>query len=145
MSIDRAILMARNKRIDRKWDTTHWLIDWHGTICEGSYDPHVLSMQFYPKAVEALQALTARSDFRFILWTSSYSNAIHPFMRRLQEDHGIHVDFVNQNPEVQNTDTGKFNLKPYCDIIIDDKAGFDPLTEWSIVLDWCNNIDRWYG
>jgi len=35
-----------------------------------------------------------------------------------------------------NSDLGYYDKKPYFNVLLDDKAGFDPATEWPAILKW---------
>lgn len=132
MSVLKAIARARNRRYEKGWDKTYWLIDWHDTMAQGSYDKDKLSVNFYPFALEVLQHLSNMPDQRLIIWTSSYPEDIMDFLQVLS-GMGVSFDYHNGNPEVTNTNFGYFNEKPYFDIIVDDKAGFDADTDWELI------------
>ena len=89
----------------------------------------------YDNAKEALQLLTKRKEVKLILFTSSYPPAILPVVE-MMEDNEIFFDYLNENPEVENTATGYFNDKFYYNIFLDDKAGFDPYEDWQAILDF---------
>jgi hypothetical protein len=57
--------------------------------------------------------------------------------------HGIHVDHYNCNPDEKNTPYADFSLKPYFNILIDDKAGFDPNTDWDGIRKTLIRIGLW--
>lgn len=45
---------------------------------------------------------------------------------------------VNSNPDEKDTKTGDFSKKFYFNILLDDRAGFQPETDW---LEICRIID----
>ena len=47
----------------------------------------------------------------------------------------IHFDYVNKNPEVTNAGYGFYDHKPYFNVLFEDKAGFDPFTDWKKVIE----------
>lgn len=126
----------------RKWDTLYVLIDVHGVIIPGSWhkanDFRFISEDCLP----VLQWFTKRKDIKLILWTSSYTSEIVGIIEWLQK-HGITVDYVNRNPECQNTTYADFEHKPYFNILIDDKAGFEPKTDWNEIKMQLIEIGEW--
>ena len=51
-------------------------------------------------------------------------------------EYNIKIDFFNNNPEAKNTEYGDFTVKPYYNILLDDKAGFDPEEDWRIIYNF---------
>jgi len=47
---------------------------------------------------------------------------------------------VNENPEVLNLKYGCYDKKPYFNVVFEDKAGFDPMTDWLLVKGLLENI-----
>lgn len=130
--IKRAIDQALTKARERNWDTITIAVDWHDTICKSTYGETAL--EFYEGALVALRKLSKQEDIKLILFTSSYDVPVAEFLTICEEQHEIFFDYVNCNPEVENTEYGDFSRKFYYDILVDDKAGFDPLTEWVDLL-----------
>ncbi|KKN04190.1 hypothetical protein LCGC14_1099810, partial [marine sediment metagenome] len=74
--------------------------------------------------------LSDREDIRLILYTSSYPDQRQNYIDQLAEL-GIEFDYINENPEIRSyEDFGYYEEKPYFDVYLDDKAGFDPEDEW---------------
>ena len=129
-----AIHNAIKKAKQRGWDTTYWSIDIHDTIVEGNYKTNDIPTTFYPFAKEVLQLLTQREDVKLILFTCSHPHEIDQYIQFF-ESNGIHFDYINENPEVQ-TDLngyGNYDKKFYFNVLMDDKAGFNPLLEWEAI------------
>lgn len=127
----RAIHNAFKKAKERGWNKTFWAIDIHDTIVEGNYKTNDIPTQFYPFAKETLQLLTQRDDVKLILFTCSHPHEIEQYIK-LFEENEIHFDYINENPEVQ-TDLdsyGNYDKKFYFNVLMDDKAGFNPMLEW---------------
>jgi hypothetical protein len=59
------------------------------------------------------------------------------------KDNWINIDYINSNPDVVNTEYGDFSRKPYFNIIIDDKAGFEPETDWWRFEAELKSIGQW--
>lgn len=136
MSIQNAITKAFNNARERNWDTLYFAIDVHDTIVmSDSRIGKEPELEFCtPCCKEALRLLSNIHCIRTILFTSSYPKHIKHIAGWLK-DNNIHVDYLNENPECLNTKTGYFDKKFYYNVIIDDKAGFDPYTDWEIVLE----------
>ena len=130
-SIETAILTAQK----RKWDKTYWAIDIHGTILEPNYEFHNLPKKFYPLAKETLQLLSQKKDICLILYTCSHPSEIVDYLQ-LFKSLNIDFQYINKNPEVQSKDYGYFEDKFYFNVLLDDKAGFNPFTEWNLIHQW---------
>ena len=116
---------------ERNWDTVYWAIDLHGTVIESNYQTGTYSY-ISEEAKLALQAISALPETKLILWSSMYGPDQANIMELFRLD-GIKVDWFNENPEAENTNSGCFNQKFYFSVLVDDKAGFDP-SEWSAVM-----------
>lgn len=115
------------KQIKNKWYESYFLIDMHGVITRPHHNK--LMLDLYPYALESLSLLTNRSDIRMILYTSSHEFQILYYIRQL-EKLGVEFDYINVNPEIGEDDFGCYKHKPYFDVYLDDKAGFDAEIEW---------------
>jgi hypothetical protein len=124
-------------KVKRNWDKTYWFFDIHGTILKPNYQYGNTPKDFYPYAVETLQFLTKLPDVEMIIYTCSHPHEIKEYIK-LFADSGIVFKFVNENPEVptQVDGYGCYDKKPYMNVLFEDKAGFDPETEWKEVLDF---------
>ena len=111
------------------WDKIYWAIDLHDTLFKGKYasDQEIV---LYPYAKEVLQALTLRKDTKLIAFTCSYALDFKRTNLKLQEKYGICFDYLNENPECDDTAYASFAKKPYFNILLDDKAGFDGEQDW---------------
>lgn len=127
----------------RGWDRTYWFFDIHGTILKPNYQYGNTPKDFYPYAVETLQFLTKLPDVILTIYTCSHPNEIQEYIQ-LFEVHGIKFNYINKNPEVEtdNTGYGCYDDKPYMNVLFEDKAGFEPETEWLEVL---NLLKEKYG
>ena len=125
------IIEAFKVKQERNWDTVYFLIDVHGTIFKKSYDNDA-PLEYYPYAKEALQEMTKRNDVFMILWTCSHQEQIDTFMQKLIED-DIFFESTNFNPEIEDNEISCYESKPYCNVGIDDKFGFNP-DEWKQIL-----------
>ena len=121
-----AIDKEMKKALSRGWDKIYVFIDFHETIMVPDYQADLPEVEYYPGAMELLRYLTHRGDICLITWTCSHPHQTEGYLGRMEED-DIRFDYVNENPEVK---TGKkygyHETKPYCNILLDDKAGVMP-------------------
>lgn len=119
----------------RNWDKTYWFVDLHGTVLKPNYTAGKVPTEFYPYAKETLQLLTKMDDVSLVMFTCSHPNEIIEYVNFFSQ-HNITFNYINLNPEVK-TDLngyGCYDTKPYMNVLFEDKAGFDPETEWEEVL-----------
>lgn len=121
----------------RNWDKTYWFFDIHGTILKPNYEYGNTPKDFYPYAIETLQFLTKLPDVEMIIYTCSHPHEIQEYIK-LFADSRITFKYINENPEVptQVDGYGCYDKKPYMNVLFEDKAGFDPETEWKEVLEF---------
>ena len=59
---------------------------------------------------------------------------VRPIFVNIKKD-GIEFSYINENPEVAGkTEWGDFDTKMYANVLLDDKAGFDPEEDWHALL-----------
>lgn len=144
--ISRAIETAFKKKITRGWDKwprMFWAIDLHDVIIPGTYTRNNENKQLYPFAEEVLQWLTNREDMCLILYTSSHRDSIDNILIWLYDNYGVKFDYVNANPECDNSSLCDFSQKFYFDIMLEDKAGFNGMEDWKKIKEALINIDEW--
>lgn len=129
-------------RPKRGWKTIYWLVDVHGVIIPGSWHRENDFQFISPIAPQVLRWISHRLDQKLILWTSSYNSEVDNIIKWLNE-HFITVDFVNENPLEEHTKYADFSRKPYFNILLDDKAGMDPKTDWKIIQETLREIGEW--
>lgn len=127
---DRACKRAQEKN----WDCIYVAVDWHDTMCKSTYGS-AASLEFYDKCLTALYKMSKNPHIRLILYTSSYNAAVMELFKEL-DDMGIYFYYCNTNPEISNTEYGDFSEKFYYDVLLDDKAGFDPLIDWQEIIEY---------
>lgn len=132
--ITKAITNCLQHASIKGWAKTYWAFDIHGTMLYPTFQSGVLSTRFYPYVQEVMQLLSKRSDIVLILYTCSYPHEIVEYLKYF-ERHGIHFEYVNENPDVCAGAYGHYDRKFYFNILFEDKAGFDPLTDWKLVYD----------
>lgn len=128
---------------ERKWYETYWFIDLHGVISKPDYRKEVKTINYYPYVKETLQFLTKkRHDIIMILFTSSYPDEIRIYMEQFEKDE-ILFKYVNENPEIDDSkgSFGCYDKKPYYNVLIDDKCGFEPKTDWQPIYEYFVNSE----
>lgn len=131
MIID-AIQKSRASFVEKGWSKMYWAFDIHGTILKPTNSSRI-SDEFYPHAKEVLQKLQGIQGTVLILYTCSYPHEIAQYIDYFRT-HGIVFDYINSNPEVVDGAYGYYQDKPYFNVLLDDKAGFDADTEWEKIL-----------
>lgn len=115
-------------------------VDIHSTVLEPTYKENCKELNFYPKAKEALQLLSNRHDIVLTYYSCTPLEQCKE-QSELFKEHGIVFDYHNENPEITNADTkyGCYLHKPYFNVLLDDKAGFEPEVDWQHIIDYYNN------
>lgn len=140
--IQKAILKAYQDIVEKGYKKIYWCIDLHGVCFQSNYQQNSYEW-INPKAIDVLRQIQFLSESIIIIWTSCHEHEIK-IIDDFLIDHGIYVKYFNHNPEVENTETGCFDSKFYMSVILDDKAGFDPDTDWDIVSNTLNEINGIY-
>lgn len=110
-----------------KYKYIYIAIDIHGTIFQPSRnEEEMYNYIWYAK--EALQKLSNNENFKLIIFSSSYPENIKKYVEKLKNDQ-IHIDYIMENPEIESNRYANFTKKFYYDILLDDKAGFEP-NDW---------------
>jgi|WetSurMetagenome_2_1015567.scaffolds.fasta_scaffold567747_2 hypothetical protein len=138
--IYKAVINAFAEKIQRKWDMLYFAIDLHGTIIKKYTKDEIVP---YPYALEALKELCNTPDITLILFTSTYPENLTSFYNWCKEN-GITFKYLNENKECPNSSTGDFSKKFYYNVLIDDRAGFDP-EEWEDVLNAIRLMTKMHG
>lgn len=141
MNFKKHILATYEKKIVRNWDTIYWAIDIHDTCVVANYKSGDIPTEFFPYAKKVLQRLSKRTDTKLFLYTCSHPHEIEQYFAFFNE-HKIKFHWCNENPEAVNTAYGFFDKKPYSQILLDDKAGFDPFEDWKNINEALIIIDN---
>lgn len=115
----------------RNWKKVYFAFDIHGTILHPNYDKDNIANTFYPGSIEVLKSIN-RPDISTILYTCSHPIEIKKY-EILFKNNGLEFNFINENKDVINGGYGCYDKKPYFSVLFEDKAGFDPLTDWILV------------
>lgn len=133
-SFERAWKGAKKKN----WDSIYIAVDIHDTIFYGNYKSTELPTEFTPGAQMTLKMLSDRNDIVLILYTCSHPHEIEKYKQHLVE-HGINFIHANINPSVIDNELGCYSHKPYFNVLLEDKAGFNCETDWFEIYDWFIN------
>ena len=132
MSIEKAIDRCFQITDIKKYPKVYIAVDLHDTIIASNFQNKVFG-KFFEGALKTLSYLSKLDEVCLILYTSSYPENVILFNEYLKQ-FNIKFDYFNSNPECENTETGDFRVKFYYSLLLDDKAGFDPETDWEIVF-----------
>jgi len=110
---------------ERNWPHLYVLVDLHGTVLQSTYNHSTISKKFYPKSIETLRLMSKNPKMKLILWTSTTDAFIKDYIE-LFKSKDIHFDFINENPDIEDTQYASFKDKPYFNVGFDDKFGFNP-------------------
>lgn len=130
-SLKNCIKSAKKKN----WNLIYIAIDIHDTIIEGNYSTTELPTNFLANSKEVLQYLSNRKDIVLILYTCSHRREIEKYYE-LFIDNKIYFRYCNENPEVPDNALGCYTNKLYFNLLLDDKAGFNPNTDWTVLHDF---------
>jgi hypothetical protein len=142
-SIIKALNNLEKIKLLRGWDRTFWAFDIHGTLIKPNYTSERIPTELYEHAIDVLKLLTDDPEVCLMLYTCSHPSEIKEYVEFFNS-HGINFEYVNVNPEVK-TDLGGYGCydkKPYFNILFEDKAGFDPESDWIEVLNWLTNVEE---
>lgn len=119
-------------RGERKYELIYIVVDVHNTILKPSFEKEE-TFEYFKHAKEVLQRLSKIPYVRLIMWTGCYPDKLEMYRKHFEEN-GIHFDYINENPECQNSVYACLDKKFYFDIGFDDRFGFDPECDWGNIL-----------
>ena len=142
MNIVNAFRTAFKRMKEKNWDYIYVLVDIHGTIFKPSWNNEE-KYEFYPYAEEVLKKFSDDERIKIILWSSTKREAADNYYSALFKKE-IYVDYFNGNPEIEEekgeADMADFSAKPYFNVGIDDKFGFDPYEDWKEIYDYYDKL-----
>ena len=124
---------------EREWDRIFLFFDLHGTVIKPNYQEGNVELDYYPYAKETLQLLTKQKDVDLNIYTCSHEHEIVEYQRLFKEDK-IHFKYVNENPDVETNGYGNYDIKPYMNILFEDKSGFFGETDWKPIYEHFKKI-----
>lgn len=131
MSIIKAVDRAYRVMAERDWDTIYWCVDLHGVCLKSNYQQGGYEW-INEEALKTLQLINNLSESKIILWSSVYEEE-KKAISRFFNGHGIILHGFNDNVYEKNTKVSSFDQKFYFSVLLDDKAGFDPETDWRAI------------
>ena len=132
MDLVRQFRKAFQRKKERGWKHIYVFVDIHDTIFPSDYGEGK-SFKYHVNAHKVLQMLSNRRDVVLGIYTASHPEAIAGYLDKFQEDK-ILFQLINENPLEKNTKYACFDKKPYFNVLIDDKAGFDASGDWYPIL-----------
>jgi hypothetical protein len=139
-NIHKIIENTANQYRQRNWNKLYWAIDLHDTVITGTYNKFNQGATLYPNAKYVLDHLYNHPVHQTILWTSSYNSSINDILIRLN----LKFNYINCNPEVSNNELCDFSNKFYFNILLDDKAGFNGISDWIDIHNALNLQNMWF-
>ena len=131
MDIKKAFDAAFIRMREKDWEKIYVAVDIHDTILRACYDDDE-TYDYFPLAKDTLRAMSLRVDICLILWSSCHRVKLMEYAQHFL-DNGIRFDYINENPEVGNTHLQNFEEKLYMNVGLDDKFGFEPMTDWEVI------------
>jgi hypothetical protein len=135
--IYQAICKQYQKMAERGWDKMYWAIDLHETLIKPSYKAdRAMDAELYPYVPELLSELMSYPENHVILWSSlkieGPTGMIAHKKSLFSMEKWVRVHY-NENPLEKNTEYADFSSKFYFNVLLDDKAGFDPKVDINAV------------
>lgn len=118
----------------KQYFETYWAIDLHGVVFKPNYRKDKLEADFYPWAKKTLQLMTLRKDIIMIINSSSYPDELE-YYQKIFSENNIKFSYINENPEISTAkgNFGYYKDKFYFNVMLEDKAGFDPYIDWKLI------------
>lgn len=131
MSIVTAVAKAYAVMQARNWDTVYWAVDLHGVCLKSNYKTD--SYEWINEAAKrALKVISSLPESKIILWSSVYTTEMAGIKEFFNAE-GINVHGFNKNFHEKSNEVSCFEEKFYFSVLLDDKAGFDPDTDWDAI------------
>ncbi len=140
MGIVKAFDIAFKDMQRKNWDKIYVFVDLHSTAIKPNYKAGEIPTEFYENAKECLQMMSKQKEICLIMYTCSHQHEIKEYLTYF-ESNNIKFEYVNKNPEVTSNEGGYgyYEDKPYINVLLDDKAGFDAESDWLGVVEFLNN------
>lgn len=129
--ITKSIQDAFKRAEKQHWWKLYIAIDIHGVMFEST---SVVERQriFLPGALETLRYLSSRRDIEMFLFSCSHSKELWEVKDFLAKNN-VNVAPMPDYTEISSMGRGNYLLKPYYNLLLDDKGGFEA-NEWLAVL-----------
>lgn len=123
--------------MERKgWDNITVAVDLHDTVFKSTYSEEV-SEEFYPYAKETLQLMSEHPQIKMYMFTCTPSKIRRKYRKFLLENNIVmstHPKDVMNSMRIKENAFQAYDTKPYYNVLLDDKAGFDPDQDWIFLL-----------
>lgn len=139
-SISKAIHRAYKMKEERGWNIIYWCIDLHGVCLKSNYKQGGYQW-INDSARKGMKAIDSQPDSVIILWSSVHDEEKADIVKFFN-DQGIIIHCFNGNPFEGDTKVSNFSEKFYFSILLDDKAGFDPEVDWSIIETYLKGLKQ---
>lgn len=130
--LEDVVRLAYEKAHARGWDRVYWMVDLHDTAIAATYASGG-GITLLPGAGETLRWLLTFPETRIILWSSMSPELLAAHREALFAEADRGRVYLNENPEEGDTAYASFQQKPYFNVLLDDKAGFDHARDWAAV------------
>lgn len=140
MSIVKSVAKAYAVMKERNWDTVYWAVDLHGVCLKSNYKTDSYEW-INEAALRALKVIASLPESRIILWSSVHPEEMSNIIEFFREQ-GIVVHDFNKNIREKSNDVSCFDKKFYFSVLLDDKAGFDPDTDWDRISYYLQNYQN---
>ena len=123
---------------ERNWDYIAVAVDLHGTVFVPTYS-ETLAKEFYPHAEETLQLMSDHPKCLLYMYTCShFRDRVNTsfYLKQRGIDMEIEAHPVMDQMGIKNSKFQDFVDKPYFNVLLDDKAGFDPNRDWVLLNEY---------
>ena len=138
-SILKALKRAYDVKKERNWDTVYYAVDLHGVCLKSNYENNSYEW-INEEAKTTLQLISNMEGNKIILWSSVHKFEMVNILRFFKEAN-IDIHGFNTNISEPSNDVSYFGDKFYFSVLFDDKAGFDPETDWTVVNEFITNLN----
>lgn len=122
-------------------------VDLHGTMVDskvfnaapGNIEMKVQS-SIFRSAVTALKLLSEHPSVTMFIYSGTKRRKLEQVLEELMSRYGIEID-IDYSSDTQYS-IQSFKNKPYFGILLDDKAGFDPDTDWDEITRILPNLNK---
>lgn len=111
-------------------------VDLHGTIVDSKTFNETqgkfvekIEASLYPFAIKALQAMSAHESIVMYIYSGTKKRKLKKLVKFLSSKYGITI--ATRYHPTTNHASQSFKNKPYFNILLDDRAGFDPKLDWN--------------
>lgn len=125
----------------RDWDKITVAVDLHDTVFLPTYSTE-MATEFYDLAWDTLRLMTDREDIVMFRYSCITSQA-HGFYNNFFKEKGIALyspEYAMDLAGVKSNEYQDFSRKPYFNVLLDDKAGFDPNRDWVHLYHYFNEM-----